>query len=198
MMAMILELDKTIFLFCNNTITHPVLDWFFVLITNGRTWIAPAIITATIFIFKQKKAAILPLLLMMATVALSDPVGNYVLKPWVHRLRPCNPDALVEGGRFLLGNKWSYSFPSQHSMNMFAQATLLTFFYPRNYLYFFGFAAVIGYSRIYVGVHYPLDVLGGAVFGMVSGGLIFALYQLIQQTVIRNNLKKKELSHERA
>jgi undecaprenyl-diphosphatase len=126
----------------------------------------------------EKKCALLVLLLSAATVALSDPIAAHFIKPFVHRLRPCNPHALVEGGRFLLGYKTSFSFPSSHAMNMFGQALLFTFFYPRYGIWFFLFASTIGFSRIYVGVHYPFDVLGGAMFGMLCGAFVFGVYKI--------------------
>jgi undecaprenyl-diphosphatase len=178
MLDTLLTLDKTLFLLINHGLAHPVLDAFFVAITNGKFWILPGILAALLYLKVEKKRALLVLLLAAATVALSDPVCAKFIKPFFHRLRPCNAHALVEGGRFLLGYKTSFSFPSSHAMNMFGQAMLFTFFYPRFSLWFFLFASVIGFSRIYVGVHYPLDVLGGAVFGMLCGALVFGVYRI--------------------
>jgi undecaprenyl-diphosphatase len=83
---------------------------------------------------------------------------------------------VIPDGRFLIGRKTSNSFPSSHAMNMFAQATLFSLLYRRRAAWFFLFAAIIGFSRIYVGVHYPFDVLGGALFGMCIGGLVYWVY----------------------
>jgi undecaprenyl-diphosphatase len=89
----------------------------------------------------------------------------------------------VEGGRFLMGHKTSFSFPSSHAMNMFTAAMVLACFYRKQWPWFFGFAALIGYSRIYVGVHYPADVAAGALFGIATGALVFALFSLIKNSV---------------
>jgi undecaprenyl-diphosphatase len=178
MLHTLLALDRSLFLLINNGLTNGVLDAFFTAVTNGKFWILPGVLAALVYLKAGKKRALLVLLLAAATVALSDPVCARIIKPLFHRLRPCNPLDLVEGGRFLLGYKTSFSFPSSHAMNMFGQATLFSFFYPRLCPWFFLFAAIIGFSRIYVGVHYPLDVLGGAAFGTLCGALVYGAYRL--------------------
>jgi undecaprenyl-diphosphatase len=70
------------------------------------------------------------------------------------------------------------SFPSGHATIAFACATVLSYFRPRLAPAFFLLAIAIGFSRVYVGVHYPLDVLGGAVLGCVLGALLIALLRL--------------------
>jgi undecaprenyl-diphosphatase len=179
MLDAILAWDTTLFLFINATLVHPLLDPIFVAITNGRFWIAPGIALVALLFWKMdKKRAGLLVLLSVITVAITDPLGAQILKPFFHRLRPCNPEALIEGGRFLLGFKSSLSFPSIHAQNMFAQAMLFSLLYPRLAAWLFLFAGLIGYSRIYVGVHYPLDVVGGAVIGMVCGAGVFYGYKI--------------------
>lgn len=177
MLDTLLSWDRSLFLLINHALANGALDAFFVVITNGKFWILPGILAALLFLKAEKKRALLVLLLAALTVALTDPACARLIKPLFHRLRPCNPEDLVEGGRFLLGYKASFSFPSSHAMNMFGQATLFSFFYPRFAAWFFLFAAAIGYSRIYVGVHYPLDVLGGAVFGAACGALVYGTYR---------------------
>jgi undecaprenyl-diphosphatase len=173
----ILQWDKVLFLFFNRDIANPVFDVFFKTITNAKFWIIPGVAAALFFLKTEKKRALPVLLLSVVTVCLTDQLAASFIKPFVHRLRPCNLTALVEGGRFLLGNNPHYSFPSNHAMNMFGQATLLSFFYPRHRIWFFLFAATIAFSRVYVGLHYPLDVFAGAVFGVVCGLLVIGLYK---------------------
>ncbi len=173
---MIVRSDTSLFLFLNNTIANQAFDSLFPLITNGLFWIVPGIIAALAFIKFQKMKAVIVIVLSLITVGISDPVCNRLMKPAVHRLRPCNPQVHIENGRFLLGRKTSYSFPSSHAMNMFAQAALFSLFYRKKTVWFFLFAAFIGFSRIYVGVHYPLDVIGGAVFGAVIGSIVYGGY----------------------
>jgi undecaprenyl-diphosphatase len=190
MLHYFMQIDTALFLFCNNTIANPVFDAVFTCITNGRFWIIPGIIAAMLFLYFKKKTAVLVIALMLATVSVSDPVCNRIIKPLVPRLRPCNESVRLSGGRFLLGRKGSRSFPSSHAMNMFAQAMLLTLLYRRKRvgIIAFSFAAVIGFSRIYVGVHYPLDVLAGAVFGVIVGGLVYYAYLFISKKYFPTSL----------
>ena len=194
MLQSIINLDVKLFLFFNHTLANPVCDYIFVHITNGAFWIVPGIVAAVLFIIFQKKKALIILGLVAITVGVSDPVCNRLIKPHVERMRPCNPSAHLENGRFLLGRKTSRSFPSSHAMNIFAQAMLLSLFYRKKSAWFFLFALVIGFSRIYVGVHYPFDVAAGALFGMVVGALVFSAYKLILLLIIKNRVPKEQLA----
>jgi len=184
-MELLTRLDTVLFLVLNADVANPVFDVIFPAITHGRFWLIPALIAAVLFIRREKRGALIVIGLSLVTVAVTDPVSSYLIKPLFGRLRPCHPDVLVEGGRFLLGHKGSLSFPSSHAMNMFGQAMLFTCFYPKNRPWYFGFAALIGYSRIYTGTHYPLDVAGGAVFGVICGSAVYHGYVLVTRKTFR-------------
>jgi undecaprenyl-diphosphatase len=175
--------DTVFFLFLNHTIANPVFDTVFPLITNGSFWVIPGVAAALVFLYFQKRRGALVLALMVVTVSVSDPVCNRVIKQLVPRMRPSDQRVHIEGGRFLIGRKDSRSFPSSHAMNMFAQAMLLTLLYRRKWVGItaFSFAAVIGFSRIYVGVHWPFDVLAGAVFGAITGVLVYYAFRFMRK-----------------
>jgi undecaprenyl-diphosphatase len=174
-------LDTQLFLFFNLAMANPVFDAVFPVITNGRVWIIPGILAALVFLYFQRRKALVVIVLSLLTVSVSDPVCNRMIKPLVPRLRPCDERVHIEGAHFLIGTKSSPSFPSSHAMNMFAQAMLFTLLYRRKRVWItaFAFATVIAFSRIYVGVHYPMDVFAGAVFGVIVGGIIYCGYYWI-------------------
>ncbi len=181
MIDFIINTDKNLFIFFNTWFSSPYLDIFFKTITEPRNWIIPMVIAAVLFSIKEKKNAITVLLLAIITVAATDLISVRIVKPLVGRLRPCHPDILIEGCNYLLGKKRSFSFPSSHATNMFGLATLFAIFYPKRVIYFMTFASLIGFSRIYCGVHYPGDVLGGIVLGAIIAWLIYNIYFYIRK-----------------
>jgi undecaprenyl-diphosphatase len=108
----------------------------------------------------------LPFVLVLLAVAAADGLAALV-KAAVGENRPSEPDALVTIPH-------SHSFPSGHTATAFAGATLLSAFVPRAAPAFYLLAAAIAYSRLYVGVHFPLDVVGGVVIGLVTALLLLS------------------------
>lgn len=98
-------------------------------------------------------------------VLLSDRVSASVLKPWFARPRPHSPEP---------------GFPSSHASNLFAQATLFSYFYPNVSVVLLTVACATGFSRVYLGKHYPFDVLGGALLGALCGTL--AIWVVLRRT----------------
>lgn len=180
MMHFLIVLDRQIFLFFNNTIANPIFDIIFPFITEEKNWIIPGLIALIIFVIVKKKQAIPVIILIIITFALTDLIAYRFLKPLFGRLRPCNPayfnngiHIFLKGGRFFFGHKSSFAFPSNHAANIFGLATMLTLFYRNRFYYFYFFALLIGFSRIYIGVHYPLDIFGGAILGISVGGSVY-------------------------
>ncbi|MCL2689414.1 MAG: phosphatase PAP2 family protein [Chitinispirillia bacterium] len=189
----LINLDTSVFLFFNAYLTHPILDFIMTRITHLTFWIIPGLIAAAWFIKRERKKAFIVLGLIILTIIITDQTSTQFLKKFFARPRPCHPDFLVEGGRFLMGMRRSIvSFPSSHSGNMFALAMLLFNFYPRRAVYFFGFASMIAYSRVYIGVHYPIDILGGAVFGCTAGAGVYWGYKAICQKINASASRKIE------
>ena len=93
---------------------------------------------------------------------------NYLVKVMLHRERP---DPGNEELRPLVRVPSSLSFPSSHAAMSFAAAGVLTYFYPQLFALFYGLALVMSWSRVYVGVHYPSDVVAGTAIGLIMGGM---------------------------
>jgi undecaprenyl-diphosphatase len=109
----------------------------------------------------------------------------------VGRLRPCNAlDA--EHCRLLVGASSAKSFPSAHAANSFAMATVASWGYRKLAPLFFLVAAIVAYSRIYVGLHYPLDALGGAALGILLGR--FSIWVVVRARELWDIRKAREIA----
>ncbi len=167
------HIDTVLFNLFNQKLTNPVFDWLMPALTNLNNWKIPILlIWLALLIWGGRKGRAAALLLLI-TIALSDQLSSFVIKPLVHRIRPCH---VVESVRLLVGCSGSFSFPSSHATNSMAAASFFAGFYPRYRWYFYGLALTIAYTRVYVGVHYPFDVLAGATLGFFVGWFVVWLY----------------------
>ena len=124
---------------------------------------------------------------LIVTVAISDQLNSHVLKFVFERPRPCHSfsDVILR-----VGCGSGFSFPSSHAVNNFAGAVVISFFFPRASLWWFLFAATVAFSRVYVGVHYPLDVLGGAVIGSAMGAGMILLIGRVEHWMRRISVRR--------
>lgn len=155
------ELDTALFLFINHSLKNGLLDVVMPFVTgNANVLFLPLVVWV---VLKDRGKALLPIAAAALAVACADAGGN-LLKELIGRQRPCN---VLEGVNLLRACTPSYSMPSNHAINAFAFAGAFTFLRPgRVNTLFLAVGAMVGISRVYVGVHYPGDVLAGAVLGM--------------------------------
>lgn len=192
MLEWIIELDKALFLFFNSAIDNRIFDAWFVAITNGRFWIIPGVVIGAAYLKNGKKQAAIGIGLIIVAMSLSDLLGYRVLKPLFGRLRPAHPDFLIEGARYLIGYKRSLSFPSNHAMNSFALVSVLILLHPRQTGWFVFVAGSVAFSRVYVGVHYPLDIFVGAIIGSGVGVGVVYSYRYVSARVVQRRAQKSE------
>lgn len=169
------SLDNNILLFFNSFHTA-FLDEAIALLTGRWIWI-PFYLVLIDLLFQKlgPKYAALTLVAVVIAISMTDQVCSHVIRPIVGRLRPCNPDNPIFGMITLVKGiqPGGYSWPSCHAANTFALATLLSCVWRsrRFTAFIFSWAVFVSLTRLYVGVHYPTDLLCGAAFGSVFGYL---------------------------
>lgn len=158
------SIDQGIFFFLNRELQNSFFDWFMPLVTNLKNFTYPLIALGIWILWKQRRAGLVFLIFIGLTLAITDQFSSHLLKNWIGRIRPCH---VLSNIHMLTDCNTSYSFPSSHAVNSFAAAYFLSQAIGRLSPIAFGVAAIAGYSRIYIGIHYPLDVIGGAGIGLL-------------------------------
>lgn len=156
-----MNLDIVIFKLVNTGMTSPFLDSVMTYVTDKMNFMGAVIVAAALIWILGKRQDRVGLIVLVALVLLSDLASN-TLKHLIERQRPCN---VIEGARLLVGCANSFSMPSSHATNIFAAMVFLTARYRKFWPLFIGMAILVSYSRVYVGVHYPTDVISGAALG---------------------------------
>jgi undecaprenyl-diphosphatase len=175
----IINIDKTFFLWLNSFHT-PELDITMKWLTNSATWL-PFPIFLVFYIFKNNpfKISIKYIFLTILAIGLSDFATSRMFKPYFLRLRPCY-DETLHLKMILVGNcGGQYGFVSSHAATSTALACMFFFFSKKNDLvpkFLIFWAIIICYTRIYLGVHFPLDIIGGAIVGYLISFIIFKIY----------------------
>lgn len=191
------SLDLNVLYFFNHTISTGFLDRFFSTITNVNNWYIAYIILIGISWTKGGRIGKIAVIGVILLILAGDQLGHKVLKEIFQRIRPCNAlaDILTP-----LGCTGSYSFPSNHAINNFAAAMFFYRLFPNLKWVLFITAFLVALSRVYLGLHYPSDMLGGALIGLFLG-YIFAegAIRLDAWFETRKNLKlKSQNSSEKA
>lgn len=183
------DLDIELFLFLNskhNDFFDVVMYW----VSNKLFWI-PLYLFFFFLAYKQVSKKIWLVVLAAALlILLSDQISVHAFKNVFLRLRPCH-NLLIQAKVHLLNGYCggTYGFVSSHAANTFALALFLSLFFRGRIKYFgifiFIWAALVAYSRIYCGVHYPADVVVGAIIGMGIGIAVFKIYIFSQSKIFK-------------
>ena len=188
MIEFLYSLDVALFHFINVSLANPVGDVLWPLITDYDKILPVRILLLALWVLllvrggaRGRTAA----LLLIPVIFFADKLSSSIIKDLVSRPRPCHAIGgipVVQGIHMLVDCGAGKSFPSSHAVNNFAVATLFATYYRRWRWWFFGWAALVALSRPAVGVHYPSDILGGAIIGVgVALGVIFLWMQTVRR-----------------
>jgi undecaprenyl-diphosphatase len=164
MVSFVQSLDVTLFQLINRGGQNSFFDWLMPFMTNLNNFTYVLIALGLWILFRERKAGFFFLVFLGLTLAVTDQFSSHLLKGWIGRVRPC---AVLQNVHLLTDCNASYSFPSSHAVNIFAPAFFLSQPFRRFSPLIYGIAALVGYSRVYIGIHYPLDVVGGAGIGLL-------------------------------
>ena len=176
MLDALMAWDEQLFRLINEEWVHPTLDRVMPFVTDGRNYNIPLLVAALILVVVGRLRGFRFVVLAIISVVIADALGTHVFKALFLRTRPCTA---LEGVRLLVGCTNVPAFPSNHAVNASVLAMLVILHWPRLWLPAAALALLIGYSRIYVGVHYPLDVLAGSALGIAVALVLSAAMTLL-------------------
>ena len=181
-MEELIELDHNLFLYLNN-LGSETWDWMWIGISDK--WMAIPLYAFLLFLLFKKfgwKYSVATMVCIALLITCTDQMSN-VFKDFFMRPRPCRQDGVTEFARIVAERCGKYGFYSAHASSTFAVAIFLGSIFikkiPKMIWFLLCWAAIVAYSRVYLGVHYPGDILIGALFGILYGYLLYLLQQFV-------------------
>lgn len=180
------QFDLELFLSIHKGLSNNFFDWLMPLVRNRFLWVPLYLFIVIFCIKKYKKLGFYMIGMLLLTFAIGDFTSSKIIKPYVARIRPCNEPSLVNEILHRVPCGSGYSFPSAHATNHFAIAIfLICLFYskwkPILPLGLF-WAFLVSFAQIYVGVHYPIDTIFGALLGTCIALFTYYIYTKVKPT----------------
>lgn len=174
MFEYIKALDREITIFINN-LSNEYLDIIMIILSNKFVWI-PLYIFLTIWLWHfNNKSIIKNIILCITAVLISDFITSSIMKPFFERLRPCNDPYISEFINIVSGCGKKFSFASSHASTTFSLATIIYLLSDKKIKYLFLWSLLIGYSRVYLGVHFFMDIFIGFLVGFLTSIIIYRI-----------------------
>jgi undecaprenyl-diphosphatase len=193
MLEKLMALDTALFLWING-FHSPVWDKIMWHVSGKLEWIPFYLLLLVFLIYRFRWKSLTILIILGLAITLADRISVIAFKETIQRLRPSHDPCIGHLVHIVnLYKGGAYGFISNHAANSFVLACFMSLIFKNKYLtlFLFAWAGLVSYSRIYLGVHYPGDILGGIILGSLIGWLMYRLYlKLIEYTIFH---KKKGL-----
>ena len=183
MIDSLIDIDKQVFVAIHNGLVNTIFDVVMPFLREAYTWI-PLYLTFVFFAIKKYKVQGLYIILAtVLVVVLCDRFSAGFMKPYFERLRPCHEPSISKYIRSIIDCGGQFGFISSHATNHFGMAVMFTWFFKKiskvSFLtwVFYAWAGLVSFAQIYVGKHYPGDVLFGALCGFLIGWAVLFFFK---------------------
>lgn len=186
------QLDEWLFYAINQGWANPFFDKMMPFITQVDSWLLLYLLGFYILFFRAGREGRVAAIALILTIIATDQLNSSVLKELFGRIRPCHE---LGDLRLLVNCGGGKSMPSSHAANNFAAAVVLVSFFRREAFVLFLVASLMALSRVYVGVHYPFDIIAGAIVGASVGLIITIIIKFIDVHYIQKPVKRRNYAH---
>lgn len=191
MIAFIKEIDQQLFIGINQGMANVFFDIICPFMRKQSNWYLLYVLIAYFIYEKYRGKSIWILISAALLILITDQISANLIKNTVQRIRPCNDPVFKHQVRLLVGCGGGYSYLSAHAANHFAIAIFVWGVFGKIYRWFLPcaifWAAFISFSQVYVGVHYPIDVISGAILGSILG---LCAYKLVESRLLIPTFKQ--------